>query len=328
MNRKAKAGLVAFGVGLLVAPLQVATADTVTPAPPGSSEAVAAQVGTAAKVGYTKATADTASGEATANAVEVGGKPLSSGTGGTQKGAGKAGGALYDSKDTPLGRLMLTPWTAEVKQTGDKRSSSSDAALLRLILVNSNTASADVLRTTSHAEHQSMHSKGKTSSDGARINIGGEKGLTVVLLHSETSSEAKGTSSYVAGINGSKILSSDEAGTRCAIAVPNVITLGCLNAAGGKGSATASVADGNLGGPTGPRLAVVAGTSKFGTGGPSVLGTDFDRPQSAPHALDDGGVPDFAATGGDVLFGTLTGLALLCLGGAVLGVRRGFAFAS
>ena len=117
MNRKAKAGLVAFGVGLLVVPLQAATADvmTTTPAPPGSSEAVALQVGDVVKVGYTNATANNDSGSATADALTIGGQTLGTGTGGTQKGNGSSHGSIYDSGDTPLGRLMVTPWSASVK---------------------------------------------------------------------------------------------------------------------------------------------------------------------------------------------------------------------
>lgn len=322
MNRKAKAGLVVFGVGLLAAPFQ-AWADTVTPAPAGSSEAVAAQVGDIVKVGYTQATADQNKGEATATALAVGGKPLSDATGGTQKGAGHSKGGIYDSGDTPLGRLMVTPWEATVTQTTSKRTADSDAALLRLILIDSGTASVDVLRTRSHAEHNGMESKGSTSSDGAWANVGGKDGLTVVLLHSETSSSAKGNSSYVASVNDNKILSSDDTGTSCAIAVPNVITLGCLNASGGKGASAASVADGKLGDPAnGPRVAVSAGNSKFGSGGASVLGTEFNRPETAAAVVDGGNGTNFAVTGHDTLFGALVGLALLCLGWAVLSIRR------
>ena len=331
MNRKAKAGLVAFGVGLLVAPLQVATAETTsTPAPPGSSEAVAAQVGDIVKVGYTKATAGPSSGEATANAVELGGKPLSTGTGGTQKTTGKSSGAIFDTKDTPLGRLMLTPWEATVGQKGDTRTTESDSALAKLVLINSGTLRVNVLHTNSKAEHKGMESKGNTSSDGARVVLGGDKGLTVVVLHSETSSEAKGNESYVAGINGTKVLSSGSAGQSCALAVPGVVTLGCLKAAGGKGISTASVADGRLGDPTkGTRIAVVAGQSQFGNGS-QVLGTEFSRPEEAAGAVAGGNGPatDFAVTGGDVTYGILVGLALMAMGVAVLSIRKAWLAAS
>jgi hypothetical protein len=327
MNRKAKTGLVVFGVGLLAAPFQAWAETTTTPAPAGSSEAVAAQVGDLIEVGYTQATADQNKGEATATALGIGGEPLGDATGGTQKGAGSSEGGIFDSGDTPLGRLMVTPWKATVTQTADKRTADSDAALVRLILIDSSTASADVLRTRSHAEHNGMESKGSTSSDGVWANVGGEEGLTVVLLHSETSSSAKGNSSYVAGINDNKILSSDEAGNSCAVEVPGVITLGCLAASGGKGASAASVADGHLGDPDGPRLAVSAGASKYGQGevGPSVLGTEFDRPEVAAAGGDGTG---FAVTGSDTLFGGMVGLALLCLGAAFLALRRAWGFAA
>lgn len=323
MSPKVRAGLAVFAVCLLAAPIKIAVAETTTtPAPPGQSEAVAAKVGTVIAVGYTKATANSNSGEATANALELQGKPLSAGTGGTQKGKGKSSGATYDSKDTPLGRLMLTPWSAEVKEDSSGRSSESDAALLKLILINSGTASVQVLHTNSKARHNDDKSTANTSSDGARANVGGDRGLTVILLHSETSSDGKGNRSYVASVNGATIMSSDQAGKSCAINVPNVVTLGCLNASGGKGSSSASVADGNLGGATGPRVAISSGSSKFGEGA-SVLGTTFTRPEDNAAAIDETARGSgLAVSGGDLAKGFATALALMALGTALVALRR------
>jgi len=331
MNRKVRAGLVAFGVGLLVAPLQVATAET-TPAPPGASEAVALRVGNTAAVGYTKAQATPEKGEATANAVELNGKPLTANTGGTQSGKGKSEGAFLDTKDTAVGRVRVAPWEVKVEEEADKVTSEGDAALLKLVLLNSGTARVNVLHTRSNAEHRGMESTGATESDGAYLQLGGPSGLTVILLHSETSSQANGSKSYVAKINNSEILSSNQAGTRCAIAVPGVITLGCLNASGGKGATAAAVADGTLFGPTGPRLAVLSGRSAFGSGA-EVLGTQFTAP-AAPDAGPrvaaapdvDGPSRDLAVTGFDVWQGVLVGLALLALGAVVLSLQKAWAF--
>lgn len=319
MQTKWRAGAVALGVGILSMPAQAAFADEVitTPAPPGASEAVALNVLDIVAIGHTQAGADGSSGEAKANALELGGDAPDAVFGGTQKGKGKQNGAFLDTGETPLGQLMLTPWSAEVDVAGDKRSADSDAALARLILIDTGTLTLDVLRTKSHAEHNGQQSKANTSSDGANLNLG-DGSLNVILLHSETSSEANGTSSYVVGINGNNILTSDDAGGSCAISVPGVVDLGCLNAAGGVGSSVASVADGTV---LGSRAAVVAGSSTFGSAPAAVLPLDITREPAAPAG--ELGAGPLARTGGsNVLGGVALGMTLIMVGGMALATAR------
>lgn len=324
---------VTAGVGALVLPVGLAGAQTAetttTPAPPGSSEAVALNVLDVAKVGHTQAGANEESASGSANAVELGGEPLVDGsTGGSQNGTGTNEGALFDSGDTPLGRVMVTPWGVTVEDDGTTRSSESDAALLKLILIDSGTASVNVLHTRSEASHTDQRSTGRTVSDGARANVGGEEdGITVTVLHSETSSEAEGSSSYVLGVNDTRVLSSEE-GRDCALQVPGVITLACLQAAGGEGSSSAAAAQASADLLGGAPVDVVAGNSTFGQGqdAPVVSPADLDRatePQVVATSTGTGTGSGMAVTGFDVAKGIALGLALLAMGMTFLQLRRG-----
>ncbi len=320
---------VTAGVGALVLPVGLAGAQTAetttTPAPPGSSEAVALNVLDVAKVGHTQAGANGQSANGSATAVGLGGRPLIDGvTGGSQNGKGKNEGAALDTGNTPVGRVMVTPWGVTVEDDGNTRSSESDAALLKLVLVNSGTASVNVLHTNSKASHNDERSTGKTTSDGARVNVGGQNGITVTVLHSETSSESEGSSSYILGVNNTRVLSSDSSGN-CALNVPGVITLACVQAAGGPGSSSAAAAQASVDALGGAPIDVVAGNSQFGRG--------QRAPVVSPGELDRASEPDviaastrtgsgMAVTGLDVARGIALGLALVATGMAMLQLRR------
>jgi hypothetical protein len=324
---------VAAGAAALVLPVGMAGAQTAetttTPAPPGSSEAVALNVLDLVVIGQTKAKADGSSGEGSATSLGLlGDEPLIDGeTGGSQKGKGKKEGSLFDSGNTPVGRVMVTPWGVEVQDDGSTRSSESDAALLKLILVNSSTASVNVLHTNSKASHTDQKSTGRTSSDGVKANVGGQNGVTVTLLHSETSSEANGSSSYLIGVNNTKVGTSDSGGS-CVVTAPGVITLGCLQAAGGQGSSSAAAAQGKVNALGNAPLAVSAGNSAFGSGqsgSPEVLPADVSRdPATEPEVIgaSTGTGSGLAFTGNDLSKGLGLGIALLALGFAVLQLRR------
>ena len=320
---------IAAGASALVLPIGVAGAQTAetttTPAPPGSSEAVALNVLDVAQVGHTKASAGQDSAEGSANALALGGDPVIDGTtGGSQKGAGTNEGSLLDTGDTPLGRVMVTPWSVTVDDDGSTRSSESDAALLKLILVDSGVASVNVLHTHSEANHTDQRSTGKTTSDGVRANVGGEEdGVTVTVLHSETSSEADGNSSFLLGINDTKVGTSDSGGT-CVVNAPGVITLACLQAEGGESSSSAAAAQASVDALGGAPLDIVAGTSEFGRGqeAPVVLPDDFDRDSAGPEVLAASTGSGLAVTGVDISIGLATGFALMALGMALLQLKR------
>lgn len=342
--RPRKLFAVTAGVGALLLPVGIAGAQTAettsTPAPPGSSEAVALNVLDVVGVGHTSGKSDQNSSEGKANAVELGGKALIDGkTGGSQKGAGKKEGSLFDTGSTPLGRVQVTPWGVTVEDDGRTRSSNSDAALLKLVLINSGTASVNVLHTRSQSSYTeedpstgNARSKGSTQSDGARVNVGGEKdGVTVTVLHSETSSEANGNSSYILGVNNTRVLSSGQGGS-CALRVPGVITLGCLQAAGGEGSSSAAAARATADILGGAPIDVVAGSSEFGEGeaGPEVLSADVSRDNATnPDVIAAStGARGMAVTGIDIAKGIAAGLALIAMGMVLLQLRRSYPIAS
>lgn len=282
------------------------------------------------EVGHTQASAGQESAEGSANALAVGGEPLIEGsTGGSQEGPGTNEGSLVDTGETPVGRVMVTPWSVTVEDDGTTRSSESDAALLKLILIDSGVASVNVLHTHSEASHTDERSTGSTSSDGVRANVGGEEdGITVTVLHSETSSEAEGSSSYLLGVNDTKVGTSDSAET-CVVSAPGVITLACLQAEGGEGSSSAAAAQAELDALGGAPLDIVAGTSEFGEGeeAPTVLPDEFDRdtttgPEVLATSTSTSTGSGLAVTGSDVSTGLATGFALVALGIALLQLKR------
>jgi hypothetical protein len=230
-------------------------------------------------VGHTSATASSSSGSATGNALEVGGEPLVDGmTGGTQKGPGSSHGSLLDTGVTPLGQLQVTPWEAAVTSTPSGTPSDSDAALLRLFLIDPTVVRAAVLQSHSHAESDESGTSGSSSSDGVYANAG-DGALEVRILHAESSSKSGG-SSYLVGINDNKVGTSEDANGSCVVEVPDVASLSCLSASGGAApagtpsQAGASVGDATIAG--GQAGGTVAGTKSSGQA--ATLGSGTTQP--------------------------------------------------
>jgi hypothetical protein len=241
------------------------TTSTTTPPPPAHADAAALQIQNLLAVGHTTADAGNGSSSATANAVEVGGKPLIDGTtGGTQKGNGSSHGALLDTGATPLGQLQLTPWQASASSSGSTSSSDADAALARAYLLDPTILNAAILQSSSHARYDGASgSTGNASSDGAVVDLG-NGALDVDLLHAESSSNGTGGSSYLASVNGNQIGTSDQANGQCTLSVPQVVSLSCLSASGGPTSTSASSAVGTATIGDGQGSGQVVGTSTKG----------------------------------------------------------------
>lgn len=243
---------------------QAATSATSTPAPPGHAEAAALELQNLLAVGHTTADAGPSSSSATANAVEVGGKPLIDGTtGGTQSGNGTSHGALLDTGKTPLGQLQLTPWQAATTSSNGTGSADADAALARLYLLDPTVLNASVLQSSSHAHYDSSGSSGQASSDGAVVDAG-NGALSVDLLHADSSSNGTGASSYLASINGNQIGTSNQANGGCTLSVPDVVSLSCLTASGGPASTTATSAVGTADIANGQAGGTLVGTKSSG----------------------------------------------------------------
>lgn len=224
---------------------QSGTTTQTTPAPGGTAEAYALNLANILALSHTKASASGSGSSATADPLELGGSPPASVFGGTSSNGKASSGSLID---IPPGgssqfRLAIAPWTTSTTQSpsGSTASAMSDIVLLDLGTPGTaQSASLRVLQSKSDAAWTPAASSGSSSSDGAILNVGGSSGLTVDLLHSESSSSGKG-SSYVASINGMPIISSDQVGGQCALHIPSLLDLSCVTASGGlAGTVTSS----------------------------------------------------------------------------------------
>ena len=220
---------------LVFSPLS-AKADISTPAPPGKASAVAAQVGSIIDISKTSAVADSATPQADASVIRIGGQTLL-GLGGSQKGDGQQGGALLDTGASNPIRLEVAPWAAAVEGTaGPTRHSKASAALARAKV--SNVVKAAVLHSESEASWTDTKSTGAAFSNG--VELGLVDAIDIVLLHSEVKTEGKGHS-YLVGLNGTEIGTDEQLGKSplCALNLPSVLALSCLTASGGDGTPAA-----------------------------------------------------------------------------------------
>lgn len=247
----------------------------VTPAPAGEADAYAAKVGGVLALSHTHASASPGGESSTANAVEVMGAapaPL----GGTQTGSGSNSGSLYDTGTTPAGRLAIAPWAVE---NSSNSSGNSAAGLADILLVDlgspgsAQSASLRVLQSTSSASWTPTSSSGQGTSDGAILDVGGPGGLTIDVLHSQTSATGAG-SSYLVSINGTEIGTSGQTNGSCQLTLPSLLSLSCLTASGGPGvlgpggttvqSSAAGVLSTTVGGTSGLTAGVLQVASSSG----------------------------------------------------------------
>ncbi|HYH49053.1 MAG TPA: hypothetical protein VEG38_05840 [Acidimicrobiia bacterium] len=221
-----------------------------TPAPPSSASGVAAQVGSIVDISKTDAAASKTSGEARASVLRVGGQPLL-GLGGEQKGDGETGGALVDTGEALPARVELAPWKAAAATNGGTRTSKAAAAVAKARIEK--VLNLKVLSSESEAAHTDEKSTGTAISDGVDLEL--LDAIRVVLLHSEVRSEGEG-SSYLVGLNDTKIGTGEQLGQICALAVPSVANLSCLTAKGGNAGPVTNAAA-NVATVT-PELAVIS----------------------------------------------------------------------
>ena len=124
--------------------------------------------------------------------------------------------------------LEVAPWKAAAATSGATHTSKASAALARARLQK--VLDLRVLSSDSEASYTDNKSTGTAVSDG--VDLGLLDAIHVVLLHSEVKSEGNGHS-YLVGLNGTEIGTSDQLGKNCALSVPSVAALSCLTAAGG-----------------------------------------------------------------------------------------------
>lgn len=297
----------------MLAPVSAwAQAPIVIPAPPGTAEAVALEVEGVVAVARTEAEANQDSGRATANPLELGDSAL---VGETQNGVGIAEGNLLDTGDIGIGRIAIAPFKAQVERLTDERRATAEAALLRLVLLNPDTLTLDVLQSFSQARHSNGQSSGNASSDGAVVTLLGADGIRLVLLHSDGDS-LNGASSYVLGLNDTQLITDEDIGnTTQVLDLPGLLTLGLVDVNGGAGSGLVDA--------TNVALNVLDDTVKGTVSGVAASGTPLNASAAPPSELGagdnggGGGGGGLPRTGASILLTLALGLGLVGAGSAV-----------
>jgi hypothetical protein len=331
--RRTCAALLGGAIGLL--PF-AADADS---APPADSTATDATASGVASISSTSAHAGP-TGQANASPVSVEsiyGQTPAVHTGGSQKGTGKAQGQLADTGTTPIGRITLTPWSAEVAESGNSTSSSADSAILAADLANA--VGVDVLTSSSRGRWTEGSSTGASSTDGAVIDASRlSPAATFTVLHAETSSDGKG-GAWLLAVGDRRLVTTDDAAGRCKVPA-GPVAFSCLSAAGGAGSggatATGATAAELTASGSGQTYAISVGdvgaSSGVGSPNPAFASTpaataaEEGRANAAPVATPSA-ERRLARTGEAV--GMLVAVAIGCiaLGVALLGLWRRLAVA-
>lgn len=274
-----------------------------TPAPNGTARSTVVKVGEILTISETEAEAGPETGRARAGVIYLNGQTVL-GTGGEQEGEGSKEGALFDTGETPLGRLQLAPWEVEVTQSESERTARGRSAALDLFVLDEDTVSVVLLESESEARHTDGRSSGSSSSDGARLRIGGDL-IDVTVLHSEASSE-NGSKSYILKINDTEIGTDEQLGEICNLEIPNVAIVGCLQAGGGTGTdgtttGSADVLTGDV--PLPLDTTVVGAESSSGQGRAAVKPVRQENEEEQEERQDDGAAPNAPAidTGTDAL---------------------------
>lgn len=303
----------------------IAFADLVitVPAPVGQATATAANVVGVVGVANTASAATPTTGAASADALKIGNTTV---VGGQQIGVGSTSGKAYDSGTTPLGRLQVLPWNANVSQSASGQQANSSAAAVRGTLLNPDFANADILQSGTSANHTGMTSSGSAYSDAAVLNFGGAKGMTLKILHSQSSSNGQGIT-YVLSFNDKPLIAVDQLGAHlCALNLPSILNVSCLAVAGGLGNVSTQVLGLQVGGPNGLVGHALQATGSGGNAqvapaaantpaGPTVVqGNQVARGAASSTAL--------ARTGAAIGFAFSVAVALLALGGVILAIRR------
>ncbi len=296
-------------------PLRSTSQDTVvSPAPAGGARADVVRVNPLDTcVSCTSADAGGGTAHARSTAVRLLGNNISAG----ESSGGDHGGALLALPANPLLSLALAGWDSD-SIAGATSSAHSRASLLDLAVAptgghaTGGLITVAVLEATSDAGYQGLSSNGAGSNNGVDANLG-NGALVLILLHSDASSANHG-SAYVAGINGTQLLGSDQTGANgIPISVPGVIgvvllKVGATGGAAGTGSAAVGTA-GDLLGQSGEAAGVLT-ASAAGLGGLQA-GPNAGNPTVSPST------GATAAGGSSALTAPLTG-ASLGLGGLLL----------
>jgi hypothetical protein len=263
------------------------------PAPTASGEGVGVKVGDLVSVGATGATASQSGSAASAAPIAINGKPVLAGVvNSTTSGSGNA----LDTGKTPLGQVVVAPWSTNV---GTDQASSSSALATAAI---TDLADVAVAPSTAFARWTPGASNSAAVSDGAVIRLGD---MTIKVLHAESNSSGKGKT-YLVQIQDLVLGRTDANG--CMLDIAPVAALGCLAVLGGTGS-DASILQALIN-ETNPLGKVVAASATGGAGKvTNVLSAETSRAAS-PSLL--------ARTGQNILMVFALGLLLAVAGATAM----------
>lgn len=295
---------------------QAARTDLI-PAPPSSATATALSVLDVVDVSTTGAQAGPETSSAQATVVEVGGEPVL-GLGGSQTGTGTSHGALVDTGSSLPARAAVAPWEATAANSGTQRSSEGAAAAARADVPE--VLEVDVLEAESKATHTDEKSTGEGFSNGVDLSL--LDSLRIVVLHSEVSSEGKG-SSYLVGLNDLEVGSDEQLGGICSLTAHPLLSVSCLDATGGVAGGISEVARGDSGLVAPVELASAFSVGTSGGTGESALPAASDLAPVDAASTETARVPggttiDRPASGLGTLPRTGAGIALTALMAALV----------
>lgn len=199
---------------------------------------------------------DTADGHATA--LRILGHDVSAGA---ASGNAANNGALLALPANPLLSLSIADWMASAAAGQSSSTGSSRASLVDLALANGQVATLAVLEAGSNASWTPAASEGHAYANGVHLTLG-NGALVVILLHSDANSNGA-PHAYIASINGTDLITSQQTGQLPAITIPGIITINLLqtSANGGLSVGNVSTVTGLLGMP-GQQLGLITSSGQ------------------------------------------------------------------
>ena len=188
-------------------------------------------------VSCTSADAGPNSADGNATALRVLGHDIASGS---ASGNSSNSGDLLALPANPLLSLGIADWMASAAAGQSSSTASSRASLVDLALDNGQIATLAVLEAGSNASWTAAGSDGNAYANGVHLTLG-NGALVVILLHSDA--DSSGTPhAYIASINGTDLITSQQTGQLPAITIPGIITINLLQTSANGGLAIGNVA--------------------------------------------------------------------------------------
>ena len=188
-------------------------------------------------VSCTSADAGPNSADGNATALRILGHDVAAGS---ASGNGSNSGDLIALPANPLLSLGIADWMASAAAGQSSSTASSRASLVDLALDGGQIATLAVLEAGSNASWTPAGSDGNGYANGAHLTLG-NGALVVILLHSDA--DSSGTPhAYIASINGTDLITSQQTGQLPAITIPGVITINLLQTSANGGLSIGNVA--------------------------------------------------------------------------------------